>query len=75
LTLRKEEDLVDQTKLDRRGFLGTMGAAAAGLGLATQVAAQTQGANAAPPGSGSNPDVVTRALPRTGERLSASAPS
>lgn len=66
---------MDQTKFNRRGFLGTMGAAATGLGLVTQATAQTQGTKPAWPASGSNPDVLTRALPRTGERLSASAPS
>jgi aryl-alcohol dehydrogenase-like predicted oxidoreductase len=62
---------MDQSKINRRGFLGTMGAAATGLGLATQATAQAQGTKAASPASGSSPDVLTRALPRTGERLTA----
>lgn len=63
--------------INRRGFLGAMGAAATGLGLAKQAVAQpqataqTQGAAAAAPTSGATPDVHTRTLPRTGERLTA----
>ncbi|MDR6954776.1 aryl-alcohol dehydrogenase-like predicted oxidoreductase [Ancylobacter sp. 3268] len=62
---------MDRTKINRRGFLGTLGAAATGFGLATQTAAQAQGTGTASPTSASSPDVLTRALPRTGERLTA----
>ncbi|RCW81200.1 secreted protein [Phyllobacterium bourgognense] len=34
---------MDQSKINRRGFLGTMGAAATGLALATNATAQTRG--------------------------------
>lgn len=54
-----------------------MGAAATGLGLATQVnaetqgTAQTQGTGVASPASGPSPAALTRTLPRTGEQLTA----
>ncbi|WP_372395492.1 aldo/keto reductase [Azospirillum sp. HJ39] len=60
---------MDRSTINRRGFLGTMGAAATGLALATQATAEAQDTNAGSPASGSNPDVLTRALPRTGERV------
>lgn len=68
---------MDQSKINRRGFLGSMGAAATGLGLASQMTAQAQGTAQAPAtgaasaASDSSPDVLTRTLPRTGERLTA----
>lgn len=62
---------MNRSKINRRGFLGTMGAAATGLGLAAHATAQTQGTEVDSSGSGSNPDVLTRALPRSGERLTA----
>ncbi len=62
---------MDQSKINRRGFLGTMGAAATGLALASHAAAQTQETKAASPIAGSKPDVLTRTLPRTGERVTA----
>ncbi len=34
---------MDQSKINRRGFLGTMGAAATGLALATTATAQAPG--------------------------------
>ena len=60
---------MDQSTINRRGFIGTMGAAATGLALATQATAQAQDTKAGSPAPGLNPDVLTRALPRTGERL------
>ncbi|MDQ0436513.1 aryl-alcohol dehydrogenase-like predicted oxidoreductase [Kaistia dalseonensis] len=48
-----------------------MGAAAAGLGIATPATAEAEGTEVAAPASTSLPDVLTRALPRTGERLTA----
>ncbi|WP_426128999.1 aldo/keto reductase [Pararhizobium sp. PWRC1-1] len=62
---------MDQSKINRRGFLGTVGAAATGLALAAHAPATAQDTNAASPASGSNPDVLTRTLPRTGERVTA----
>lgn len=59
-----------KSNINRRGFLGTMGAAATGLALATR-AAQAQETNATSPATGSNPDVLTRTLPRTGENVTA----
>lgn len=60
---------MDQSKINRRGFLGTVSAAATGLALATNAKAQPQEANVASPATGSNPDVLTRTLPRTGEQV------
>ncbi|MDR6670892.1 hypothetical protein J2X71_007183 [Rhizobium sp. 1399] len=62
---------MDQSNINRRGFLGTMGAAATGLALAAHATAQAQETNVASPTTGSNPDVLTRTLPRTGERVTA----
>ncbi|WP_105383077.1 aldo/keto reductase [Neorhizobium alkalisoli] len=62
---------MDQSRINRRGFLGTVGAAATGLALAVPTTVQAQDRNTASPTSGSNPDVLTRTLPRTGERLTA----
>jgi aryl-alcohol dehydrogenase-like predicted oxidoreductase len=62
---------MNQSKINRRGFLGTIGAAATGLALTAPAAAQAQDTNAASSASGSNPDVLTRTLPRTGERVTA----
>jgi aryl-alcohol dehydrogenase-like predicted oxidoreductase len=55
--------------INRRGFLGTVGAAATGLALATQTTATAQDATS--PASGSAPEVLTRTLPRTGEQVTA----
>lgn len=62
---------MDQSNINRRGFLGTMGVAATGLALAAQPAttAQAQDANAASPASEPNPELLTRTLPRTGESI------
>lgn len=62
---------MDPSRINRRGFLGTVGATATGLAFAAQatVAAQAQDTSAAAPTSGSNPQVLTRTLPRTGERV------
>lgn len=62
---------MNQSKINRRGFLGTMGAAATGLALASSSTAEAQDANAVSPASDSTPDVLTRALPRSGESLTA----
>jgi aryl-alcohol dehydrogenase-like predicted oxidoreductase len=64
---------MDQSKINRRGFLGTMSAAAAGLTLAANATAtaQAQDASGTSSASGSNPDVLTRTLPRTGETVTA----
>ena len=64
---------MNQSQINRRGFLGTMGAAATGLALATNATALTQATNGSSPATGSNPDVLTRTLPRTGERVTAAA--
>jgi aryl-alcohol dehydrogenase-like predicted oxidoreductase len=63
---------MDRSRFSRRGFLGGMGATATGLAVAgpSLVFAQAQSnTEAAPPPSGSNPDVLTRTLPRTGETV------
>ncbi|MDQ0996297.1 aryl-alcohol dehydrogenase-like predicted oxidoreductase [Phyllobacterium ifriqiyense] len=60
---------MDQSKINRRGFLGTVGAAATGLALAVPATVHAQDTNSKSTGSGSNPDVLTRALPRTGEKV------
>ncbi|KAA0020270.1 aldo/keto reductase [Salinicola corii] len=60
-----------QPTMDRRGFLGTVGVAAAGLAMSTRVMAQGQATETAAPVSGSGPEVLTRTLPRTGERITA----
>jgi aryl-alcohol dehydrogenase-like predicted oxidoreductase len=59
------------SRINRRGFLGTLGATATGLAFATQttVAALAQDTGSGASNSGSNPEVLTRALPRTGERV------
>jgi aryl-alcohol dehydrogenase-like predicted oxidoreductase len=62
---------MNKPQINRRGFLGTMGATATGLALATQATAQTQGTNATSPAPGSSQNVVTRTLPRTGEKVTA----
>ncbi|MBB3236915.1 hypothetical protein FHS20_003812 [Phyllobacterium endophyticum] len=62
---------MDQSKINRRGFLGTVGAAATGLALAVPATVHAQDTNSKSTGSGSNPDVLTRALPRTGEKVTA----
>lgn len=62
---------MDQSKINRRGFLGTVGAAATGLALASSTTAQAQGTNVSSAASASNPEVLTRTLPRTGERVTA----
>ncbi|MDY6964179.1 MAG: aldo/keto reductase [Pseudomonadota bacterium] len=64
---------MDQSKINRRGFLGTAGAAVTGLALATHAPAtvKAQGTDAPVPAAGSNREVLTRALPRTGERVTA----
>jgi aryl-alcohol dehydrogenase-like predicted oxidoreductase len=60
---------MERSKMNRRGFLGTVGAATT-IALTAYGKAQAQDANAAAPIS---PDttVLTRTLPRTGERLTA----
>ncbi|MBP1847473.1 aryl-alcohol dehydrogenase-like predicted oxidoreductase [Rhizobium petrolearium] len=62
---------MDESKINRRGFLGTVGAAATGLALAASATAvaHAQDTTSAQPPSGLNPDVLTRTLPRTGERV------
>lgn len=62
---------MEQSNINRRGFLGTMGAAATGLALATQTTATAQARDATSPASGSAPEVLTRTLPRTGEQVTA----
>ena len=62
---------MNQSKISRRGFLGTMGAAATVLGLPTETQAQSPATAAASPASRAGPEVITRALPRTGERITA----
>lgn len=58
---------MDQSNINRRGFLGTLGAAATGLALATHNTAQAQETNSE--ASDATPEVLTRTLPRTGERV------
>lgn len=65
---------MDQSKIDRRGFIGTMGAVATGLALANQATAQVQDTKAGLSASGSNPDVLTRALPRTVQAMTCPLP-
>lgn len=64
---------MEQSTINRRGFLGTMGAAATGLGLATSSTsgASAQDTAAAPATARSNTRVLTRTLPRTGEQVTA----
>ena len=68
---------MDQSKINRRGFLGTVGAAATGLALAASATAtatataKAQDMNSASSTSGSNPDMLTRTLQRTGETVTA----
>lgn len=64
---------MEQPAINRRSFLGTMGAAATGLALA---ASSTSGANAQDSAAASatapaNAEILTRTLPRTGEPVSA----
>jgi hypothetical protein len=62
---------MDRSTINRRGFLGTIGVTATGLAFAAQtsVTAQAQDTNSAASTSGSKPEVLTRTLPRTGERV------
>ncbi|NNU40953.1 aldo/keto reductase [Rhizobium sophorae] len=60
---------MDQSKINRRGFLGTVGAAATGIAFAANATAQAQDAASTALGMVSSPDVVTRTLPRSGERV------
>ncbi|WP_117196044.1 aldo/keto reductase [Rhizobium terrae] len=62
---------MEKSKINRRSFLGTMGATATGLALATNATAQTQATSATSPTPQSNQNVVTRTLPRTGEKVTA----
>ncbi len=62
---------MNQSQINRRGFLGTMGATATGLALATQATAQTHQTTTTSPTPGSSQNVVTRTLPRTGEKVTA----
>ena len=62
---------MDQSSINRRGFLSTMGAAATGLGIAGRASAQIQTTDAAPSAARSSQDVLTRTVPRTGERVTA----
>ncbi|MBW9070142.1 aldo/keto reductase [Agrobacterium pusense] len=60
---------MDMSTINRRRFLGTVGLAATGVALATSGAAQTSGTNAASSAPVQSPDVQTRTLPRTGEKV------
>ena len=60
---------MNQSNINRRRFLGTMGAAATGVAFATRAAAQPEGTRAALSAAEANPDLLTRTLPRTGERV------
>ncbi|WP_064681372.1 aldo/keto reductase [Rhizobium bangladeshense] len=62
---------MDESKFNRRGFLGAMGVAATGLALTAHSSAQGQETSSAAPDRVSNPDLLTRSLPRTGEKVSA----
>jgi aryl-alcohol dehydrogenase-like predicted oxidoreductase len=62
---------MDKPMINRRSFLGTMGATATGLALATNATAQTQATSATLLTPQSNQNVVTRTLPRTGEKVTA----
>lgn len=72
---------MDPSRMNRRGFLGTAQRVPIATGLAfaaqTSVTAQAQDTNSAASTSGSNPQVLIRPLPRTGELVTArvSAPS
>lgn len=64
---------MQRSPINRRGFLGTIGATASGLALASSVASQTQGQETG--GAQAKPDmlsdIIRRKLPRTGEELTA----
>ena len=62
---------MNQSNLNRRGFLGSMGMAATGMALASHAKAQAQETGTASSIPGSAADVLTRTLPRTGERVTA----
>lgn len=64
---------MEQSAINRRGFLGTMGAAATGLAFATSSTsgASAQDTAAAPATARANTRVLTRTLPRTGEQVTA----
>ena len=60
---------MDKSGINRRGFLGTVGAAATGLALAAQTNATAKAQDTNVAASGPDPEVLTRTLPRTGERV------
>ncbi|MFG1414151.1 aldo/keto reductase [Xanthobacter sp. VTT E-85241] len=60
---------MNQSKINRRDFLGTLGTAATGLALAGQTTATAQAQDTTSAASGANPEARTRTLPRTGERV------
>jgi aryl-alcohol dehydrogenase-like predicted oxidoreductase len=60
---------MEQSNINRRGFLGTMGAAATGLALATSATSGAKAQDAASAAPGSTPEIRNRVLPRTGERV------
>ena len=64
---------MDPSRINRRGFLGTVGATATGLAFAAQttLAAQAQDTSPAASTSGSHLEVLTLTPPRIGERLAA----
>lgn len=63
---------MNQSTFNRRGFLGTVGAAATGLAFAAgSGSAEAQVPNTASAVPGSTPEVLTRSLPRTGETVTA----
>ncbi|SES42961.1 aldo/keto reductase [Rhizobium sp. NFR03] len=63
---------MNQSKINRRGFLGTVGAAATGAAFALPAKVATaQGTETAAPASTFAPEVLIRTLPRTGETVTA----
>lgn len=64
---------MDKSTINRRGFLGTMGAAVTGLAVPAASAGKAGAQDAASPSGGTapSPDLVTRTLPRTGEQVTA----
>lgn len=64
---------MQRSPINRRSFLGTIGATAGGLALATSVSSQTQAQEpgAAQASSAVLSDIIRRRLPRTGEELTA----
>lgn len=64
---------MQRSPINRRSFLGTIGATAGGLALAASVSSQTQAQEpgAAQASSAVLSDIIRRRLPRTGEELTA----